>query len=586
MNRSFGPRKVAEGGYEFRLWAPAAKTVELVTSQAETMTPYANGWHVAYIPNASAGLRYKFRIDGELEVPDPASAFQPEDVFGPSEIIDQSYSWQTDEWRGRPWHEAVFYELHVGTFTPGGTFRSAIERLDHLKQTGFTAIELMPIADFAGRRNWGYDGVLWYAPDSAYGRPEDLKQLIDAAHARGLMVFLDVVYNHFGPEGNYFPRYAPQFFAREHETPWGAAINYDVPEVRVFAIENALYWLGHFRFDGLRLDAVHAIKKRGHPSILEDLGKAVAGLEQELGRHIHLVLENDDNEAALLNATTVPTGHFRAQWNDDSHHAWHVLLTGETAGYYEDYAKNPLECIARSLTSGFVYQGERSKHRGGLVRGSSSAHLPPTAFVNFLQNHDQIGNRALGDRLESLCDEKRIVAGLSVLLLAPSPPLLFMGEEWGTETPFAFFCDFDGDLGDAVRKGRKREFAAAYEVLGAEAIPDALSKSTSLRSSLNWKELDVPPYADRLALVKQLLETRASWIVPLAQGNEKPFASYTIRGRLLSVHWHYRKGILWLQANLGNEAVSAPPLRGRPIWNGLANNELGAWSVHWTWKGD
>ena len=286
-----------------------------------------------------------------------------------------------------------------------------IDRLDHLVETGITALELMPLADFAGSRNWGYDGVLWYAPDSAYGRPEDLKALIDAAHLRGLMVMLDVVYNHFGPEGNYLGRYAPSFFTEAH-TPWGSAIDYRVQEVRAFAIENALSWLRDYRFDGLRLDAVNSIVEPGGLSLLHDLSAAAGKLATETGRHIHLVLENGDNRASILDAAQdPPQGKYRAQWNDDYHHAWRVLMTGEKQGYYVDYQRSPISDIARSLSSGFIYQGEPSAFRGG-KRGEPSGHLAPTAFINFLQNHDQIGNRALGDRLESNADARAIEAAL------------------------------------------------------------------------------------------------------------------------------------------------------------------------------
>ena len=362
-----------------------------------------DGWFTADIAGVKAGARYKFRIDDEIDVPDPASAFQPDDVFGPSEVIDhEAYPWRATNWRGRPWQEAVIVEAHVGTFTREGSYRAMIDRLDHLAETGITALELMPLADFAGSRNWGYDGVLWYAPDSAYGRPEDLKALIDAAHLRGLMVMLDVVYNHFGPEGNYLGRYAPSFFTEAH-TPWGSAIDYRVQEVRAFAIENALSWLRDYRFDGLRLDAVNSIVEPGGLSLLHDLSAAAGKLATETGRHIHLVLENGDNRASILDAAQdPPQGKYRAQWNDDYHHAWRVLMTGEKQGYYVDYQRSPISDIARSLSSGFVYQGEPSAFRGG-KRGEPSGHLAPVAFINFLQNHDQIGNRALGDRLEKLC---------------------------------------------------------------------------------------------------------------------------------------------------------------------------------------
>src|SRR4029077_8050233 len=299
--RQFGARPTADGT-SFRLWAPAAKRVDLLLAKSRAMQRGEDGWFSADVPGVKAGARYKFRIDDEIDVPDPASAFQPDDVSGPSEVIDHSsYSWRASHWRGRPWHETVVTEAHVGTFTQEGTYRAMIGKLDHLVASGITALELMPLADFAGSRNWGYDGVLWYAPDSSYGRPDDLKALIDEAHLRGLMVFLDVVYNHFGPEGNYLGRYAPSFFT-EAQTPWGSAIDYRVREGRAFAIENALYWLREYRFDGLRLDAVNTIVETGEIPILHDLSRAVGNLASETDRHIHLVLENDDNAASLLDA--------------------------------------------------------------------------------------------------------------------------------------------------------------------------------------------------------------------------------------------------------------------------------------------
>src|SRR6478736_7321375 len=406
MRPSFGA-KPTKDGVSFRLWAPGARRVDLLLDRRHAMQRRQDGWYVADIAGLPVGSTYKFRIDDEIDVPDPASAFQPEDVFGPSEVIDHdSFAWRAKDWRGRPWEETVLIETHVGTFTRDGTYRAMTDKLDHLVATGITALELMPLADFAGRRGWGYDGVLWYAPDSAYGRPDDLKELIDQAHLRGLMVFLDVVYNHLGREGNYLARYAPGFFTEAH-TPWGSAIDYRVPEVRAFAIQNALYWLGEYRFDGLRLDAVNTIVETGEIPILHDLSAAAGKLAAETGRHIHLVLENSDNRASLLDATQdPPRGKYRGQWNDDYHHVWHVLLTGEAQGYYGDYQRSPHRHLARALASGFVYQGEISAFWDGKPRGEPSGELSPTTFVNFLQNHDQIGNRAFGDRLESIADPK------------------------------------------------------------------------------------------------------------------------------------------------------------------------------------
>jgi malto-oligosyltrehalose trehalohydrolase len=578
----FGAEPIPDGVI-FRLWAPAARRAELMLDRAHPMQALADGWHEARIAGLRAGALYKYRIDGELEVPDPASHFQPDDVDGPSEVIEHDrFNWRAASWRGRPWAEAVILELHVGTFTPEGTFRAAIERLDAVVDAGITAIELMPVADFAGRRNWGYDGVLLYAPDSAYGRPDDLRELVDQAHARGLMVFLDVVYNHFGPLGNYLGRYAPQFFAPA-DTPWGAAIDYGVPEVRAFAIGNALHWLARYRFDGLRLDAVQAIRAAGEPPILHDLSSAVGAFAAAQGRKVHLVLENDDNSTRLLDPPTdPPLGKYRAQWNDDYHHAWHVLLTGETGGYYQDYAADPAGRIARVLASGFAYQGEASAHRGGRRRGEPSNLLSPLAFVNFLQNHDQIGNRPLGERLVKQAVEPQLAAALAITLLAPMPPLLFMGEEWGATTPFPFFCDFPEPLASAVRKGRREEFKAAYAAF-ADAIPDPLEDATFRSAVLDWNERASPAGRRRLDLVRELLAVRRREVTPhLATAR---FDTAQIRDRVLQARWHLGGGrALLLSANLADAATAWPPQSrtGRPIWGEDPGRTLPPWGVFWS----
>jgi maltooligosyltrehalose trehalohydrolase len=578
MNERHFGAKLTAGGATFRLWAPAAKRVDLLIDGPQPLARGEGGWFEAEVSGAAAGTRYKFCIDGEIDVPDPASAFQPRDVFGPSEVIDHSsYRWRAADWRGRPWHETVLLEAHVGAFTREGTFRAMIDKLDHLAESGITALELLPIADFAGRRNWGYDGVLWYAPDSAYGRPEDLKLLIDEAHLRGLMVFLDVVYNHFGPEGNYLSRYAPAFFA-EAQTPWGSAIDYRVPQVRAFAIENALYWLSEYRFDGLRLDAVHAITVSGEIPILHDLSLAAGQLALDTGRHIHLVLENGDNLASLLDPVhDPPGGKYRAQWNDDYHHAWHVKLTREKQGYYRDYQRSPLCDIGRSLGSGFVYQGEASAYRGGRRRGEPSHGLSPTAFVNFLQNHDQIGNRALGDRLENHVKSEAIEAALAITLLAPAIPMLFMGEEWGSKTPFPFFCDFGGSLAEAVRDGRRREYDWAYETYGEE-VPDPLAEATFQSAKLDWESCRG---SKRLALVRELLAVRRREIIPRLAGVRFGEAHVNDQG-LLQAKWRLDDGAsLTLTANLSDHAISDPSAdraAGRPIW-GEPNGPIQPWSV-------
>src|SRR5262245_45845268 len=577
----FGPRLHADG-VTFRLWAPKASRVEVMTDRPHPMTPCADGWHALTLRDARAGTRYRFRIDGELDVPDPASHFQPDDISGLGEVVDHdAFPWRAAGWRGRRWEPAAILECHVGTFTPEGHFRAMVDKLDHLVECGITAIELMPVADFAGRWNWGYDGVLLYAPDSTYGRPEDLKALVDEAHLRGLMVFLDVVYNHFGPEGNYLGRYAPEFFTASH-TPWGAAIDYRVPQVRAFAIENALHWLARYRFDGLRLDAVHAIVEPGEPPLLEDLSRTVGELAAATGRLIHLVVENDHNQASLLDPLAdPPRGRYRAQWNDDYHHAWHVLLTGEDNGYYRDYAPEPGRHIARALSSGFAYQGEASAHRDGQKRGEPSASLSPLAFIDFLQNHDQIGNRALGDRLTTQTDQDLMTAALTIMLLAPMPPLLFMGEEWDSTTPFPFFCDFHGQLAEAIRIGRRREFAGAYVHYGDD-IPDPLAEKTFLSAKLDWDRRATPAGRDRLILVQRLLRIRRERIVPHLERTR--FGSACFDAGWISAHWLLGNGErLSCLANLSPQGQSRGDRveSGRPIWGGTPPAVLPPYSVYW-----
>jgi len=594
----FGPRRLSDGRVQFRLWAPAQKAPRLQLSDGGTehlltLQPGEAGWFEVTLDNAAAGQTYRFRLDDGLCVPDPASRFQPGDIHGASELIDPAaYPWQHADWRGRPWEEAVIYELHVGSFSPEGSYEGVIRRLDHLVDLGVTAIELMPLADFPGKRNWGYDGVLPFAPDSAYGRPEDLKRLIDTAHGRGLMVFLDVVYNHFGPDGNYLHAYAPTFFTPRHHTPWGDAINFDDDDsatVRAFFIHNALYWLEEYRFDGLRFDAVHAIHDDSKPHILEALAAAVRG---RLGhdRHIHLVLENEANQARFLARDA--QGHapaYDAQWNDDFHHAAHVLATGESEGYYTDFSEDPLHLLARCLSEGFAYQGDPSLFKQGEPRGEPSAHLPPGAFVNFLQNHDQIGNRAFGERLSVMAPAPRLRALTEILLLAPSPPMLFMGQEWASGRPFLFFCDFAGDLGDAVREGRRKEFAAFAAFADPEArarIPDPVDPATFAASGLDWAELAQPQPARWLALHRELLRRRAEHVVPLLRIGH-PTAAAEITGSLLAVDWDWPDGgRLSLTANLADDAVACPARSGDAVYCSPgadgADGALAGWSVRWT----
>ena len=529
------------------------------------MAAEADGWYAVTTRAARAGSRYRYIVDGR-GVPDPAARFQPDDVHGASEVVDpEAYEWQDGAWRGRKWEEIVLYELHVGAFSESGDFAGVARHLDHLAALGVTAIELMPLASFAGRRNWGYDGVLQFAPAPCYGRPEDLKRLVDICHRSGFAVFLDVVYNHFGPEGNYLGLYAPDFFTERHQTPWGAAIDFSVAQVRRFYIENALYWLEEFNFDGLRLDAVHAILDDSPRHILAEIAAAVdAHIRPH--RPVHLVLENDRNEAWPL-VRGGGGAHYVAQWNDDLHHALHVLATGERGGYYADYADRPVEQLGRALTEGFVYQGQPSAYRKGERRGEPSAHLPPTAFVAFTQNHDQVGNTPAGTRLAHVADEALVRLAAAIVILSPQIPLLFMGEEWGTARPFPYFCDFGEELGAKVREGRKREFAgfAGFH----DELPDPCAEETLRAAKLDWEARDEPAHKRWLDWYRTLLSIRRRELVPLLDGAPGGAARYaTIGSNALQVTWRLGGGAEWqLHANFGetNEMLREPP-RGRLVF--------------------
>ncbi|MDX9741434.1 MAG: malto-oligosyltrehalose trehalohydrolase [Gammaproteobacteria bacterium] len=575
-------------GTRFTLWAPAATRVELCLHDTppRAMENPRPGWF-ELLAGAAPGSRYRFRIDGELEVPDPASRFQPAGVHGPSEVVDpRRYRWRHPQWRGRPWEEAVIYELHTGAFTPSGTYAGIASRLDYLRELGITAIELMPLGTFPGRRGWGYDGALPFAPAGCYGQPDELKTLIDEAHGRGLMVFVDVVYNHFGPEGNYLHAYAPAFFTSRHHTPWGDAIDFDGRDshwVREFFIHNALYWLEEYRCDGLRLDAVHAIFDDSEPHILVEIAQRAR--EHFPARHVHLMLENDDNAVRFLERDG--TGHYQAQWNDDAHHALHVLLTGEAEGYYADYADAPLAHLGRCLAEGFAWQGEHSAYRDH-ARGEPSAHLPPAAFIHFLQNHDQIGNRARGERIGTLAAPERVRAALAVLLLAPSPPLLFMGQEWACGQPFPFFCDFGPALAAAVSEGRRREFArfAAFRDESARAtFPDPQDEATFRAAILDWSVLGRTPHREWLALHRELLALRHAHLTPRLAGMRPRSGEWrTPTPGVLAVRWRLGDGSrLRMLAHLAEGSASVARPAAPVLWHtpGADQAALPPWSVCW-----
>jgi malto-oligosyltrehalose trehalohydrolase len=530
----FGATYLGGNRTRFRLWAPRQKKIglEINGRRPATMDVKADGWFETEV-SCAPGASYLYRLESGQAVPDPASRAQVDDVHGPSLVLDPaSYRWLHADWQGRPWHEAVIYELHAGAY---GGFAGVQADLDRLAAIGVTAIELMPINDFPGTRNWGYDGVLPFAPDRCYGSPDDLKALIDAAHQCPLMVFLDVVYNHFGPDGNYLGSYAPDFFRNDIDTPWGAAIDFRQPTVRRFFIENALYWLMEYRFDGLRFDAVHAI---ADPTFLDEMAAEIRRTVEK-GRHVHLMLEHDGNDAEHLRHG------FDAQWNDDAHHVLHVLLTGESSGYYGDYTAAPARQLLRCLTEGFAYQGEPSRHRKGRKRGSPSADLPPTAFILFLQNHDQIGNRPHGDRLTTLADPEALKATIALQLLGPNIPLLFMGEERLSRTPFLFFTDHHGTLADAVREGRRREFAA-FAAFGSEDIPDPNAPATFEHSR--------PPTTGAADFYRELLGLRRELITPRLPG-ARAVDGTVLGSEAISVRWCMGDGaVLSIATNLGKES--------------------------------
>ncbi|QHE86640.1 malto-oligosyltrehalose trehalohydrolase [Hydrogenophaga sp. BPS33] len=587
----FGATLRPEGGAEFRLWAPDAQEPVLVYRNAHDnlcrVTARCEGdglWHCS-VNDADAHTLYEWEVNGGQRVPDPASRHNPHGPMGPSRVTDPlAFEWDAG-WRGRPWCDAVIYEMHVGTFTAQGTFAAAAQRLAQLSDLGVTAIELMPVAAFPGQFGWGYDGVLPYAPHSAYGAPDELKAFVQSAHRLGLMVFLDVVYNHFGPQGNFLDRYAPQFFSDTHKSPWGAALNFDGAgshSVRDFFIHNALYWIQEFRFDGLRLDAVHAIEDRSAPDVIDELSQRVR--ETTAGRHVHLILENEKNERRRLAATPQP-GHFDAQWNDDFHHALHVLLTGERQGYYGDYAHAPLDLLARALTHGFVFK-ETTRLEGGRRASCSPAPAQPLgAMVNFVNNHDQVGNRAFGERLDQLAPPGAIELALLLALLTPATPMLFQGDERAADTPFLYFANWDGELREAVRAGRRREFG--HEETPGHPLPDPCSEATFQASALPWSQARGEA---RQALVRAALAVRREWIAPRqAALNHGAHAARRVGATGLHVRWHYTTGpALLLDINLGDEPVEGTVLEpsGR-LQTVFAHNRPDAhgswpaWSARW-----
>jgi maltooligosyltrehalose trehalohydrolase len=494
----------------FRAWAPRARSLDVETGGRRlAMSAAGGGWWQRDVPAAGPGTDYAFAVDGGEAVPDPRSPWQPHGIHGPSRVVDHSaFAWTDAQWRAPSLAEAVLYELHVGTFSPEGTFDGVRAALDHLVALGVTHVELMPVAEFPGERGWGYDGVDLYAPKSSYGGPEGLKRLVDACHAHGLAVILDVVYNHVGPAGNYLERFGP-YFTRRYATPWGPAVNLDDAgshEVRRFLVDNALGWLRDYHCDGLRLDAVHALFDQSAVHFLEELAGEVAALEKEIGRPLVIIGESDLNDPRIVRSPEEGGHGLHAQWSDDFHHALHAFLTGERAGYYCDYG--PLRDVAAALERVFVYDWRHSTHRQRR-HGRPVGNLPRHRFVGYLQNHDQVGNRAAGERIAGLIPGAHLQAAAALVLLGPFTPMLFHGEEWGTRRPFQYFTDHrDPELAEAVRVGRRREF----EAFGwdPERVPDPQAEETFLRSRLDWTEKDRDPHGPLLDWHRRLIALRRS----------------------------------------------------------------------------
>lgn len=592
--------RVTKAGVCFRLFAPALRDADpppglLIDREPEPlpMRSLGEGWFESVNAHAHPGSLYRFRLPDGHVVADPASRFQPQDVHGASEVVDPlAFEWNDAGWYGRPWAEAVLYELHVGAFTPEGTFQAAAARLDHLAATGITAIELMCLTDFPGLRSWGYDGVLLFAPDSAYGRPEDLKAFIDAAHARGLLVLLDVVFNHFGPEGNDLPSYFPQIFSQEHRTAWGSGLNFDGPgctEVRELILESALYWIEEFHADGLRLDATHEMHDNSAKHILEELAERVHtfAAAQVPPRHVHLILENEDTLGRRL--TRTPGGEvmaYSAQWNHAIDHLLGAALAGECSAH-DPQNTHEIEEIGKALAEGFVAAATNCQPAAAEVR------VPPTAFVSFIQTHDLVGNRPFGDRLHSLAAPEAVRAVAAVYLLAPQVPMLFMGEEWAASTPFPYFCDFHGDLAEAVRKGRCEDMSKTGQLCADELkrVPDPGAESTFRCAQLRWEELEAEPHRGQLDWYKRVLTARRDHVVPLLRSLAQACGHFDVLGAAaLTVSWQLPEGVvLRLAANLCRSASPKFSPGGEVFW--LEGTEvpaedgqtsLGPWSVRWS----
>ena len=542
----------------FRVWAPEAGAVQVrIDGELHELSADTGGWWQANVEAAGPGTDYAYVLDGGDPRPDPRSAWQPHGVHGPSRIVDHdAFGWTDSNWRGVPLAGSVLYEMHVGTFTADGTFDAAVGRLHHLVELGVSTVELLPCNGFAGRWGWGYDGVAWYAAHDPYGGPDGLKRFVDACHARGLGVVMDVVYNHLGPAGNYLAEFGP-YLTDAHTTPWGAAVNLDRPgsdEVRRYVLDNALMWLRDYHIDGLRLDAVHALVDERATHLLEELAVEVEALGAQLRKPLFLIAESDLNDAQMVASLEAGGRGLDAQWADDVHHALHANLTGESAGYYGDFTGLP--ALAKVLTGVFLHDGTWSSFRSRTHGRPVPPTLPGHRFVAYLQDHDQVGNRATGDRISATLSDGLLKVGAALVLTSPFTPMLWMGEEWGARTPWQFFSDHEGDLGDAVRKGRRAEFAR--HGWATDEIPDPQAESTVRASTLDWTELDEQRHAAHLAWTRDLIALRRL----------RPELSDGRRDRVEVTHddgsWLVvRRGRVAIVCNLGSDRQTVP-LPGSP----------------------
>lgn len=544
----------------FRVWAPNAQQVEIeVGGDRIPMVTEAGGWYAVDVDWATNGTEYRYVLDAGEPLPDPRSPSQPYGIDGPSQVYDHSaFQWTDQLWKGIHLPSAVIYELHVGTFTPEGTFEAIIGKLDHLVDLGVTAIELLPVNEFSGERGWGYDGVLLFAPHHAYGGPHGLKRLVDACHARGLAVIMDVVYNHLGPAGNHLGKYGP-YFTDRYNTPWGDAVNFDgrgSDEVRAFFADNALMWLTEYHCDGLRLDAVHAIIDTSAYHLLEEIGIRVEQRAAALGRNLFLIAESDLNDPRIVRSRDVGGYGMDAQWSDDFHHALHSVLTGETAGYYADFGS--IEQLAYALENVFVYDGRFAPDRGRW-HGRPVTGLPGWKFLGYLQDHDQVGNRAVGERSSMMMSPGRLKVGAALVLLSPFIPMLFMGEEWGASTPFQYFTNHpDPDLGRAVSEGRRSEFSSFG--WKPEDVPDPQDEATFERSKLQWQEVAEPEHADLLAWHSDLIALRRSTPAITNGDRERVKVRYDEERKWLALE----RGRVTVAVNLGTSTQDVP-VRPGPV---------------------